>query len=106
LVLSGTVNPIPASKGSVWSEKSNPPNSRPASRHREPDTRLEGVGLVGEVEPAEHQTRLDAQHVEGVEAERPKTERFAGLPHGVPQHEAVVRRAPQLVTQLAGIAGA
>ena len=39
-------------------------------RHGEADARFEGVGLVAELGVGENEPRLDAQHVERLEAQR------------------------------------
>ena len=75
-------------------------------RDGEADAGLKGIDLVVELIVGEDQARLDAQHVEGFEAERRKPMRLARLPDRVPDGGRVLGMAEDLVAQLAGIAGA
>ena len=73
---------------------------------REPDPRLERVDLLVELVAGEDQPRLDPNHVERVQAERREPVRLAGLPDRVPDGLGVARMAPDLVAELARVAGA
>src|SRR5690242_5233827 len=70
------------------------------------DSCLEGIDLVIELIPGKDQARLDAEHVQRVEAQRGQPMTGARLPYRVPQREPVPRMTPQLVAELTGVPGA
>src|SRR3954447_15063839 len=78
---------------------------RRVEREGEADAGLERVDLVVELVAGEDQPRLDAEHVERVEAERHEPVRRARLHDRVPHGRPVARRSPPLVPRRAAVAG-
>ena len=70
-------------------------------RHGEADAGLERIGRIGEFVIGEDQPRLDAHHVERLEAHRREAERLAGGRHRVEHRNRIARVAEDLITELA-----
>ncbi len=71
----------------------------------EADTGLERVDLVVELGAREDEPRLDSEDVERLEPERREAVVGSRLPDRVPDRRPVIRVAPDLVAELAGVAG-
>src|SRR5207248_8333890 len=74
-------------------------------RDGEPDAGLERVDLVTELVAGEDQAGFDPQDVQGIEAEGGQPVRRARLPDHVPERGRVGGVTPELVAELAGVAG-
>ena len=75
-------------------------------RHREPDSGLERIGLVGELAACEDEPGLDADHVERCEPEGGDAERLARSHDLLEQCPGILRVAEELIAELPGISGA
>ena len=74
-------------------------------RHGEADARLEWVGLIREVIAGEDQSGLDPNHIEGGQAHRRQSVCRSLGPDRVEDLARVPGVAPDLVAQLARVAG-
>src|SRR5262245_4678627 len=72
----------------------------------EADPGLERVGLVAEFVTGEDEARLDAQHVERVEPERPQPVRLTYLPDGVEHSKRILWMAEDFIAEFTGISSA